>query len=180
MRIKFQQLAESDFRDLLSFLTSDTWPFHGGARPEPGKIRELFKNGYYLGDDAQTFWILLDGEKVGLIRIFDLQDNCPMFDLRILGSHRGKGIGKKALKWLMEYVFTTWPEKWRIEGQTRNDNIAMRRVFRQCGWVKEAHYRKAWPAPNGELFDSIGYGVLREDWEAGIITPVDWDDEEKT
>jgi RimJ/RimL family protein N-acetyltransferase len=49
------------------------------------------------------------------------------------------------------------------------DNAAMRRVFEACGWVKEAHHRKAWRG-----FDAIGYAIPREDWESGRVTPVPW------
>jgi hypothetical protein len=65
----------------------------------------------------------------------------------------------------------------RIEGTTRQDNQAMRRTFRKCGYVKEAHYRQAWPAPDGTIRDAVGYAILRADWQAGSITPPDWDDE---
>ena len=35
----------------------------------------------------------------------------------------------------------------RVEGTTREDNHAMRRVFDKTGYVQEAHYREARPAP---------------------------------
>ena len=72
------------------------------------------------------------------------------------------------------------PDKIRIEGQTRRDNLPMRRTFLKCGYVKEAHYRQCWPSPDGVYRDSIGYGILRSDWERGEITPAAWDDEPGT
>ena len=133
----------------------------------------------YFGEHEQTFWVVSeDGEKVGMLRIFDLQDPCPMMDVRIKSAYRGKGIGVQAIKWVTEYIFNNWKEIRRIEGQTRHDNIAMRKVFLKCGYVKEAHYRKDWPGQNEEYYDGIGYGITREDWEQGIVTPPDWDDED--
>jgi RimJ/RimL family protein N-acetyltransferase len=41
------------------------------------------------------------------------------------------------------YLFTEFPGIRRIEGTTRADNHAMRRTFRRCGYVKEAHWRQA-------------------------------------
>jgi len=73
-------------------------------------------------------------------------------------------------------VFTTTSQR-RLYGQTRVDNHAMRTVFRRCGFVKEAHYRQDWPRPDGTLSDSVGYTLLRQDWEGGTTTPVVWDDE---
>jgi hypothetical protein len=66
----------------------------------------------------------------------------------------------------------------RLEGTTRQDNVAMRRTFRAVGFVKEAHYRRGWPAPrrDGRLLDAVGYALLRTDWRDGTTTPVEWHD----
>jgi RimJ/RimL family protein N-acetyltransferase len=80
------------------------------------------------------------------------------------------------LRVLTDYVFERYPTLRRFEGQTREDNIAMRKVFVRSGWVKEAHYRQAWPIEGAEPKASIAYGVLRCDCETETITPVDWDD----
>jgi hypothetical protein len=50
-------------------------------------------------------------------------------------------------------------------------------MARLPGCVKEAHYRQDWPRPEGTLSDSVGYTLLRQDWERGTTTPVAWDDE---
>ena len=178
MEIEFRQFQPTEINSLIEFLISDTWPFHLAERPEPEKIMGNFSKGLYHDDDNRTFWILSDGgEKIGMIRLFDLTMHSPMFDLRIKSAYRGQGLGEKALRWMIEYVFTTWPEKLRFDGETRRDNAAMRNLFRKCGFVKEAHYRKSWPDQHGNVYDSIGYSLLKEDWEQNKITPVDWDGE---
>ena len=101
----------------------------------------------------------------------------PGLDVRISAAYRGRGIGAQALRWITAHLFETLPEISRLEGQTRQDNAAMRAVFRRCGYVKEAHYRKAWPDQSGVSVDGIGYAMLREDWERGTTTPVNWDDQ---
>jgi hypothetical protein len=53
----------------------------------------------------------------------------------------------------------------------------MRRTFRTCGYVKEAHYRQAWPAAGGKIYDAVSYAIVRSDWQAGTITPPEWYDE---
>jgi RimJ/RimL family protein N-acetyltransferase len=60
------------------------------------------------------------------------------------------------------------------------DNTAMRALFRANRFVKEAHYRQAWPDKDGVLHDAIGYAILRHDWLSGTVTPVNWDDEEQS
>jgi hypothetical protein len=52
----------------------------------------------------------------------------------------------------------------------------MRRALLASGFVKEAHYRRAWPSDCGR-HDSIGYAILRTDWESGTTTSVKWEDE---
>ena len=178
MSINFKRFEANELEELIGFLTSDRWEFHGVSVPDGEKIREFFAKGYYDSDNTRTFWIMDGDSKVGMIRIYDITDFSPMFDLRIGSSHRGRGVGKTALLWLTEYIFKTWENHSRIEGQTRQDNIAMRKVFWKCGYIKEAHYRKAWRDDKGKLYDSIGYGILKEDWEKGITTPVNWDDED--
>lgn len=100
----------------------------------------------------------------------------PLFDLRLGERFRGSGLGEPVVRALTDYVFEKYPTLRRFEGQTREDNIAMRKVFVRSGWVKEAHYRQAWPIAGAGPKASIAYGVLRRDWETGTITPVDWDD----
>lgn len=68
------------------------------------------------------------------------------------------------------------PTVTRFEGQTQEDDLAMRRIFLSCGWVKEAHDREAWPVEGATPAASIGYGILRRDWETGRVTTFEWDD----
>jgi RimJ/RimL family protein N-acetyltransferase len=80
------------------------------------------------------------------------------------------------LKAVTTHVFTTMQAVSRFEGQTREDNIAMRKTFVRAGFVKEAHYREAWPVENGSPVASVAYGILRRDWQTGQTTPVNWND----
>ena len=92
---------------------------------------------------------------------------------RFLGEHRWPCTA--TVRWLAGEVFGGWPGVRRIEAQTRRDNLAMRTVLRRCGYVQEAVHRRAWPDQDGTFHDGIGYALLREDWERGTTTPVDWD-----
>ena len=167
--------AEADL--LVEFLTSQDWPYFGGSgRLSAERIREQLAAGHYDSDRTRTFWIVA-GTEVGLIRLFDLGDSTPLFDLRILAAYQGAGLGTRALRWLTGYLFAEFPDIRRIEGHTRQDNIAMRRTFATCGYVKEAHHRQAWPGRDGAVYDAISYAILRSDWEAGTVTRPDWDDE---
>ncbi|MGE7185749.1 GNAT family N-acetyltransferase [Peribacillus sp. NPDC006672] len=164
---------------LIDWLTSDRWDYYVNPVPTRDRIISAIDEGNYHSDESRTFWIQNPQtiKNVGLIRVYDLLDQSAMFDLRIKTANRGTGIGKKAVCWLTEHVFNTYPKIIRIEGQTRQDNIPMRKVFRTCGYLKEAHYRACWKTESNEYLDSIGYGILRSDFEKGMVTPVQWNDE---
>lgn len=179
MQISFTEFKPEDKDKLVRFLTSERWEFHSTPQILAEKIDEQIKKGHYSSSDIKTFWICADGSKIGIIRLFDLGDELgstetPLFDVRITNQMRGKGIGKQAVKWITEYVFTNYPSKNRFEANTRADNITMRRVLEHCGFVKEAHYRRAWPDENGNHYDCAGYRILRSDWVNKTKTPVDF------
>jgi RimJ/RimL family protein N-acetyltransferase len=134
--------AEADL--LAEFLTTEDWPYHGAGAPSADQIRQQAAAGLYDNDRTRAFWIVAGaGTEAGLIRLLDLGDDTPLFDLRIRAVCRGQGLGTRALRWLTGYLFTEFPGIRRIEGTTRQDNHAMRHTFRTCGYVKEAHYRQA-------------------------------------
>ncbi len=162
---------------LVQLLTCEVWPFHPVTHPDPDSVRRQISAGDFSGASAETFWILAEGDPVGIVRLFDLDDPSPMFDLRLKADARNRGYGRATLAWLTLRVFSRRQSTNRVEATTRQDNWPMRRVLRYCGYVKEAHYRDAWDAPDGRVFDSVGYAILRRDWAAGTVTTPNWADE---
>lgn len=154
---------------LADFLTGNEWPFHAG--PPVDRETALRRA---AEDDGQRHWIVLDGERVGSVRLFDLEDDTTLFDLRLAATHRGRGIGRHAVGWLTGHLFTEFAHVNRVEATTRVDNVAMRRALLGSGYVKEAHYRDGWPGA-GSVHDAVGYAILRRDWLSGTVTPVPWD-----
>ena len=176
MKIRFEEFID-EIDTLIEFSTSDTWEFYGTPNPKPERIRLSYENGYYTGDGCKTLWVTLDQDtKVGMIRIYDLDDGDLLFDIRISSKYKGMGIGTITVNWIVTYVFNNFSDKERIEADTRQDNYAMRCVFHKCGFAKEAHHRKAWVGQDGIPYDSIGYRITKEDWQNGKTTPVNWND----
>jgi RimJ/RimL family protein N-acetyltransferase len=173
--VRLEPLAGEHTEWLGEFLVSNSWPFHAGT-VDRDLVTERLRHGYYDGPGRDTFVITGGAQRIGLVRIEDLDDPTPTFDLRIDAAHRGQGHGTAALRELARWVFDT-RDVLRIEGTTRQDNVAMRRTFRAVGFVKEAHYRQGWPTRDGRLLDAVGYALLRTDWRDGTTTPVDWHDE---
>ena len=182
IQLSFHPLSIDAERELLAdWLSSDRWFYHNNPQLSRKEVLEWVDQGEFTGTNCQTFWIIADpDQRVGLIRLFDLDDlddGAPMFDLRIQSEYRRRGVGKQALQWLTGYLFETWSKLERTEGSTRVDNLAMRNVFLQCNYVKEGHFRKAWASVDGKRLDAVHYGILREDWINQIATPVNWNDE---
>ena len=169
--------AGADHDALVEFMTSSEFPFHVRERWRAGDVEAEIRGGAFRDEDNDTFWIdHRELGRVGILRLEELSDGAPLFDLRLDGTMRGRGLGVPALRAATDLVFRTMPDVHRFEGQTREDNIAMRTTFVRCGWVKEAHYREGWPVPGGAPLASVAYGMLRRDWESGRTTLVHWDD----
>lgn len=175
-RVSFPPLSADDGEQLAAVLTEEHWPYHSGPPPDRAKVLSHVRAGVYNSETTMTFWVVCDGAREGFIRVFDLEDDTAMFDLRLRQRARGRGIGTLTVKWLVDHVFQTVASVRRIEATTRADNEAMRRALLANGFVKEAHYRQAWPGED-RRHDSIGYAILRTDWKSGGATPVDWEDE---
>lgn len=175
----FKSVSESE--RLLSFLISETWPYHVNQHISAEVGKEMLQSSSSVGDSNLCFWVTEEsGQEIGFLRIFDLDDvddGTPLFDIRILKAFRGRGIGKTAVRWLTNYLFNEYSQLKRIAGTTRSDNLAMRRTFAGCDFVKEGHYRSDWVSEDGKRFDTVQYAIIREDWQSGKLTPVDWNDQ---
>lgn len=162
-------LFNGETDDLVRLLTENEWPYHADMSVEENTVRKAVEKGYYA-DGRETFWIIEDEEKVGLLIINDIDDTIPLFDLRLAATTRGKGLGVKALKWMQDYLFGE-KNKIRIEGYTRADNIAMRKCFTRAGFVKEGYLRNAWENSDGTVSDTVLYGAIYNDWKNATVTP---------
>ncbi|HWL22496.1 MAG TPA: GNAT family protein [Ureibacillus sp.] len=169
------KIFKDEIDELIDLLTNNRWEYHGNVSVTEESVRRNIEKGYYQ-DDRETFWIIDNGTKVGVLIINDIGDSIPVFDLRLDQRYRGKGYGTQTLLWLKDYLFGE-KGKIRIEGYTRVDNIGMRKCFTKSGFVKEGYLRSAWEnKEDGTVTDCIVYGAIRSDWETGVITPIKIDD----
>jgi RimJ/RimL family protein N-acetyltransferase len=87
-----------------------------------------------------------------------------LFDLRIAQGHRRRGLGRQAVRWLTDHLFTTQDLLHRIEATTKDDNVAMQAVFAHCGYRLEGRLLEAWRNADGTRADTLIYGILRGEW----------------
>lgn len=158
-----------DHQQLVGFLCNDTWPFHRVRQLTPADVLAMD----FSSPDVASFSIIEHRQTVGLVRLLDLGDigkGAPLFDLRIATQHRGRGYGKRAARWLVDHLFTNYPELQRVEANTRGDNAAMQRVLLRAGFTHEGTLRDAWRGADGQWFDTMVYGILRAEWTATVET----------
>lgn len=162
---------------LVMLVSSHEYPFHVRCAPTAEQVEARLVGGTFLDDDHATYWVDHATEgRIGVVTLEDLTEDTPMLDLRLVTGARGRGLGLAVLEAVTHLVFTSMPHVRRFEGQTREDNVAMRRTFLRAGFVKEAHYREGWPVDGGAPLASVAYAILRRDWETGTTTPVVWED----
>ncbi len=75
----------------------------------------------------------------------------------------GRGLGTEALGLYSDYAFASMPDIARLDLRTWSGNPGMMRVAEKLGYRQEACFRKA-RIVDGEYFDGLGYGILREEW----------------
>jgi len=75
-----------------------------------------------------------------------------------------QGLGTEALRLWLDYVFTNL-DVHRVGLGTWSGNVRMIRCAEKCGFLLEGRFREAREV-RGQRYDSLGFGLLRRDWEA--------------
>ncbi len=79
-------------------------------------------------------------------------------------AHWGNGYINEALQALLAYAFEELALH-RIEADVDPRNTTSIRTVERLGFKQEGYLRERWQV-NGEIQDSLFYGLLRPDWEA--------------
>ncbi len=120
---------------------------------------------WYLQPDVRG--IVVDGLPIGIVsRYWECQNTRWLeIGIEIYDSHSwGQGYGTAALQDWITQTFADFPELEHIGLTTWSGNQGMMRTAEKLGMTKEAQIRKVryW---KGVYYDSVKYGVLREEWE---------------
>ena len=75
----------------------------------------------------------------------------------------GKGLGFEALGLWCDYLLHEMPQLARLDLRTWSGNKGMMHLAEKLGFQEEARFRDA-RIVEGKLYDSIGYGLLRAEW----------------
>jgi RimJ/RimL family protein N-acetyltransferase len=90
----------------------------------------------------------------------------PDFEIGYIADceHEGQGYVTEAVRVVLGFVFNDLGAH-RASLYTATSNTRSQRVAERCGFVLEGHIREDFPAPDGTLFSSLHYGMLRREWE---------------
>jgi len=171
-RVSLRWIAEEDV-DALYRIFSHTEVMRYWSTPPLADRNAAVKLLHEIHDDfrRQTFlkWGIArrtDGALIGTATLFNLN----------LDSHRaeigycldraewGKGYMNEALQALLVYAFEELALH-RIEADVDPRNSASIRTVERLGFQREGYLRERWQV-NGEIQNSVFYGLLRPDWEA--------------
>jgi len=78
-------------------------------------------------------------------------------------NYWGNNIGSKALSMWIDEIFSVNPKLVRLGLSTWSGNKRMMKLAEKLGFKKEAVYRKA-RIVNKQYYDSISYGILKDEW----------------
>lgn len=125
----------------------------GNLPPEPTRLMIADKQTDAFIGQVSRYWISeeTNWSAVGIV-IFD-------------PDQWGRGIGFEALGLWSDYLFRQFTDWVRLDLRTWSGNQGMVHLAKKLGYQQEACFRKA-RIVDGEYFDGLGFGILREEWQA--------------
>lgn len=151
-----------------------------GLPTEADQNRKIMEIGQSLGqpDPDLTFKLICDENSermLGEVSYYWKDERTNWLEIGIVIFNEtdwGKGIGRRALPLWIDHQFKIRPELVRIGLTTWSGNHGMIALATSLGLFEEARYRKA-RTLNGEYFDSLSYGILKEEWVTRARTMLD-------
>jgi RimJ/RimL family protein N-acetyltransferase len=118
-----------------------------------------------------------DGRLLGFVRIEGIEWTHGIGSLKLaIGdpAERNKGYGSEALQLILRYAFSEL-NLYRLSAVVGGDNPGALRFFQRSGFVEEVRRRKAL-LHDGQTWDSIHLGILRDEWLASNAKEEDRDE----
>ncbi|MGW1189566.1 GNAT family N-acetyltransferase [Streptomyces sp. NPDC002559] len=160
-------VAEDDLPVLEQFLTdpgaAGTFQWMGWS--DPGRWRRRWKQDGLLGDDGGRLMVDGGAGRLGVVAWRKVVTSRSSYywnvGAQLLPGCRGRGVGTKAQRLLVHYLFAHTPVV-RIEADTETENIAEQRALEKSGFVREGVLRSTL-FRGGQWRDVVRYSVLRDD-----------------
>lgn len=120
---------------------------------------------FYLSDQVRC--ILFQGQALGMVSRYWKDERTYWLEIGITifsDQNWSQGIGTQALSLWLSQTFEAYPELQHIGLTTWSGNHRMMRAAEKSGMQKEAQIRRV-RYHLGHYYDSVSYGILREEWE---------------
>lgn len=106
------------------------------------------------------------GEMIGNFNLYAFSESNRRCDVgyALNREYWGKGYLGEAMSAALDYAFNVLDLN-RIEADIDPRNEASARLLERKGFQKEGYLRERWIV-NGEICDTVFYGLLRRDWES--------------
>lgn len=167
MDVKLAPVREEDL-DTLNYLTGD--PEGAGAHQwygwhDPHLHRRRWQENGFLSDEGGLLMITAGGDRAGLLSWRKVPTSrvsyCWSMGIVVAPGFRGKGVGTRAQRLLVEYLFAHTPVN-RIEASTELSNIGEQRALEKAGFTREGILRGG-GFRDGAWQDGVLYSIVRDD-----------------
>ena len=146
---------------VMRFMSSPPWTSIERAREIIARETEAIANGEHLSLAIERSE---DSRLIGQCVLFKFSDTCRRAEIgySLASSAWGRGLMNEALRAFIRYGFEHLALN-RIEADIDPRNEPSARTLERLGFQREGLLRERWIV-NGEISDSIIYGLLRRDY----------------
>lgn len=170
-KVRIKPIEEKDIHSLWELSAKDAEPewkkWDDPYIPyEPKTFEQFFEIKHHFVNQDDFWGIYVNGVLVGSLCYYWEHEASLWLEIGIViydPSHWSGGIGTEAIRLWITHLFNELPLV-RIGYTTWSGNIRMMKVGEKLGMKMEARLRKC-SFYNGEYYDSIRMGILREEWE---------------
>lgn len=163
--MSLRPVLESDLvmfdRFLLDPALNGEFEWHGWQ--DPRRIRRMWEENGLIDEDGGRLMVVRGDEPMGFVgyrKFLVMRESfCWNIGIRLLPEARGQGIGTRAQRLLVRYLFLH-STVMRIEADTEAENHAEQRALEKAGFTREGVIRcGAFRA--GQWRDGVVYSILR-------------------
>lgn len=133
-----------------------------GKKTNLRKQREWFAN--YLKTKNKKFFTICDNSKpigfMGLSNISKANKNADLFIAIGEDDYRGKGIGKIAVKWIIDYGFNKL-KLHKINLGVIKDNLPAVKLYQSLGFIVEGEMKDE-VCKNGKFYDFLSMAIFNK------------------
>ena len=178
-KIKLRDWLEKDLELYRFWYTGDkAWKKFDGPyyqKPTPAEVEEtintlklkIISNNWDTPRQRMVIATETDDQLIGTVSWYwqSQETNWKSIGIVIYDeNYWSGGIGSQALQLWVNYLFENCSDIVRLDLRTWSGNERMMNLGKKLGFKEEARFRKA-RIVDGVYFDSIGMGLLREEWE---------------